>query len=182
MIKFIKKNWVKVSILLVLLLIAGSTLYFFIFLPNQNKNKTIKAGFLFEQKLKCNSLKLSIENVIKDYNSQQKLERLSQNNALTPDDPQQTYGMYLNSKELNDFFYSPKLNTCLYVEIARTSLKTSGDSELGSPIEYWNPVYEYYNFIDALTGTTINSIRTISRGEKYDDFNDVQKTTNDLKD
>lgn len=165
-----------------LLIITGSVLYFFIFLSNCDKNQVAKnQEILFEQKLKCNNLRPSVENLIRDYNSQQEPEQRSQNNTLAQDDPQQTFGTYLENKELSDFFYSPKLNTCLYIEIQRTSLKTIGNSELGGHIEYWNPVYEYYNFIDALTGKTINSIKTISRGSKFNSFNDVKKMVDDFQ-
>jgi len=150
-------------------------------LPSFHKNEEINKSTIFEQKLKCNELRASIESSIKDYNSQQKPKQESQNNELAVDDPQQTFGLYINAKELYDFFYSSKLNTCVYVEIMRTSLKTSGDSELGGHIEYWKPVYEYYNFIDALTGTTIDSVRTISRGEIFDDFKNVKSKIDSFK-
>src|SRR3990167_342156 len=82
----LKKNWFQICILCLLAIVVSSALYFFIFLPNTKQSRVDKQAMLFEQKLKCNDLRPSVLNSIQGYNSQQKPERLSQNNSLGPDE------------------------------------------------------------------------------------------------
>ena len=150
---FIEQNWFKIIILLIILVIIDLISYLLIFLPK------VKQQVSFEQKLKCETLKNGIENNIKLYDysvtSKKQCDMSWQGTSVCSDS--------LMAKTFEEIFYSPKLNTCLYLEADTTFFKGSDpshdDSLKGLPLfsngEEFYLNDKYYILYDALTGSKI---------------------------
>ena len=132
------------------------------------ENKEI-ADNLFEKNIKCEKYKEEIIEKISLYNNSRKPEVRNGNNDDTsaPD-----YHSYIEEKEFEEIFYSPEVNSCLYLESQRTLMKI--DSDLVSTDGQWMTVHEYYNLIDILSDKEIESVRTMWRGEQFDSYDSVQ--------
>ena len=172
----------KLIIVTSIFMVASSLYYYLVIhLPERNgavsdqqqeqlikENKEI-ADNLFEKNIKCEKYKEEIIEKISLYNNSRKPEVRNGNNDDTsaPD-----YHSYIEEKEFEEIFYSPEVNSCLYLESQRTLMKI--DSDLVSTDGQWMTVHEYYNLIDILSDKEIESVRTMWRGEQFDSYDSVQ--------
>lgn len=77
----------------------------------------------------------------------------------------------LKNNSLKEIFYSPKVNSCLYLESQRTLIKRGANAK--PDIGEWGIDYETYYLIDELTGKKIDFndglsfLQIIHRGEAF---------------
>lgn len=121
----------------------------------------------FTKKIECEKYRDPIAKRINQYNNSQTPEIRNSNNTGTGDEA--INHLYVENKELKEIFYSPKVNSCLYLEISRTLMKSDPYSKANEGS--WGTSFEYYNLIDALTGNEIDSVFTINRSERMDQYN-----------
>jgi len=121
----------------------------------------------FTKKIECEKYRDSIAKTINQYNNSQVPEIRNSNNTGTGDEA--INHLYVENKELKEIFYSPKVNSCLYLEISRTLMKSNPNAKANEG--NWGTSFEYYNLIDALTDNQIDSIFTINRSERMDEYN-----------
>ncbi|MCX6721104.1 MAG: hypothetical protein NT026_00660 [Candidatus Staskawiczbacteria bacterium] len=121
----------------------------------------------FQKKIDCEKYKSQILDKINRFNSAQKPElRNGDNTGTNPD-----YNLYVESDELKEIFYSPKVNSCLYVESDKTLMKLGADAK--PDVGNWSTLYETYYLIDALTNEKIDFyqglpfLQIISRGDVF---------------
>ena len=163
-----------ISILLGCIILGG-----FYYVNQLNKQKSIerqqqielstKTGTgtdYFQKKIACEKYKDSILNKIKQYNNSQKPELRDTNNSGYGEP---MYSLFVESNSLKEIFYSPEVNSCLYLEDDQTLVKAGANAkpDVGS----WSIDYEDYYLIDVLTGEKINFnnglpfLKIINRGE-----------------
>lgn len=137
--------------------------------------ETIKADD-FTKKIECEKYRDSIAKTINQYNNSQTPEIRNSNNTGTEDEA--INHLYVENKELKEVFYSPKVNSCLYLEISRTLMKSDPHAKANEGS--WGTSFEYYNLIDALTGNQIDSVFTINRSERMDSYNSDGLVTSNI--
>lgn len=149
--------------------------------PPITENKNIVADDNFNKKIECAKLKDSIIEKIKKYNGVQKPEIRNSN----PDLSEPINDLYIENKELKEVFFSPKENSCLYVESRRTLFKPGAGAKPN--IGEWNIYYETYYLIDALSGREVDFndglsfIETVHRGEPWNSELEVEILINEYK-
>lgn len=150
----------------------------FFYLSQINKQKDVqkenesKINEDFSKKMECEKYKEGILENIQKYNISQKPEIRDSNNSNDNNEP--VNNTYIDKKELKEIFYSPKINSCLYIEDLKTSMKYNAN-------ETWGVVYEYYNIIDVFTDKKLESIKIINRGEVINFDMDIEKIMNKYK-
>lgn len=121
----------------------------------------------FQKKIDCEKYQDPILNKIKQYNNSQKPELRDSNNS----GGEQMYNLYIENNSLKEIFYSPKVNSCVYLESRKTLAKKGLNAK--EDVGDWDIVYETYYLIDALTGKEINfnnglpGLQIIHRGEIF---------------
>ena len=121
----------------------------------------------FTKKIECGKYRDSLIKIINQYNNSQTPE--IRNSSNTGAGNEAINHLYIENKELKEIFYSPKVNSCLYLEISRTLMKSNPNAKANEG--KWSTSFEYYNLVDALTGNQIDSISTINRSERMDEYN-----------
>lgn len=127
---------------------------------NQNNAKILNS-------VECEKYVDPISTKINQYNALQKPEFKNSDN--TGENTQ--YDLYKNNNLLKEVFYSPKINSCLYLESRRTLVKFGVDAK--PDVGDWTIAYETYYLIDALTSKEIPFykgmffIQIISRGMQF---------------
>jgi len=122
----------------------------------------------FEKKVECEKYNDKIQKRIREYNLSQTPEIRDSNNS---DEGEPINNLYIESNELKELFYSPKVNSCIYVESRRTLMKPGVNMDSSS--EGWSIVYETYYLVDALSGEEIDFndnlpfLQIIHRGERF---------------
>lgn len=158
MIKFLKNKHYRISILIILLIIV-SVIIIFSLPPNIEKKKS-----------NCETLEYDVKRKIDVYNSNV--------------EPEPACGLFrwwegpwptvcapsLEYRKFKEIFYSPKLDTCLYLETTTEYFK--GDepnkdytalNDINQPIFYDEKFYltdEWYSIKDVLTDTKIDKWQT----------------------
>lgn len=160
-----------ISFLLGFIILGG-----FLYMGQINKNTDN-----FQKKINCEKYKSQMLDNISQYNSAQKPElRNSDNTGTNP-----MYGLYVESKELKQIFYSPKVDSCLYVESDKTLAKFGSDTK--PDVGNWSTIYETYYLIDALTSKKINfyqglpGLQIISRGYVFNSEKQADEIINPYK-
>lgn len=136
----------------------------------ENEKDDIKEGNNedeFAKKMECKKYSEKIEEKIKEFNIMQKPEIRDS----SPNIESTINHLYIENNALKEVFYSPKLDSCLYVESKRTLMKS--DPNANPNIGEWNISYETYYLIDALSGKEIDFndglpfLQMIHRGERF---------------
>jgi hypothetical protein len=164
----------------VVIVIIFSSVFYFLQI---NKQKTIKedsekSGQVvpdtkadsneFSKKIECEKYKDQIIKSIKQFNSLQKPEVRDSNNS---GEGEPMNNLYVENNELKEVFYSPKVNSCVYLESRKTLAKLEADAN--PKIGNWEIIYETYYLIDVLTSKEISfndgstSLQIIHRGEQF---------------
>lgn len=131
------------------------------------EGEKIKEMDNFQKKIACEKYKDLILDKIKQYNNSQKPELRDSNNAGGPP----MYNLYVENNEFKEIFYSPRVNSCLYLEDRKTLIKRGSNAKPN--IGDWGVEYESYYLVDALTGKEIDfnnelpSLQIIHRGEVF---------------
>ncbi|MCE9586253.1 hypothetical protein K8R04_02965 [Candidatus Uhrbacteria bacterium] len=131
-------------------------------------NEEATANDLFSKKVICEKYADSISEKIKRFNASQKVE-IGDSSVPAGEGPP-IYRKYLNNNLLINVFYSPKVDSCVYVESHRT-LIAAEDATPGK--EDWEISYETWYMMDVLTGAEIDFykgqpwIQLIQRSEVF---------------
>jgi hypothetical protein len=184
--KFIKENWFKLSIVIILSVVSLSIVCYLLIVQlskqdlskqqtnnnRQNQEQLTKeqkdqSNDSFQKNIDCAKYKDAILKQEDQYNKSQKPEiRDSDNTGENPD-----YNLYVENNSLKEIFYSPKVNSCLYVESRKTLMKIGADAK--PDVGEWSTVYDTYYLIDELTGKEIDFnkglpfLQIIHRGERF---------------
>ena len=177
--KFIKKNWFK--IILTLFLIIPFAYYLVVFLPQEEQlkidrqrqeqianEKKEQSDNLFEKKIECEEYQNKIVKKIDQYNKTQKPEYRDSNNSGFGEP---MINLYVEQNELKEIFYSPKVNSCVYLESRKTLAKQGADAR--ADVGIWDVIYDTYFLIDILNHKEINFnnglnfLQVIHRGEEF---------------
>lgn len=126
----------------------------------------------FQKKIECQKFIDSVSKKINLFNGKQKPEIRDSNNS----GGEPINHSYIESKEFKEVFYSPKVDSCLDLEVARTSLKV--DNMDSKQYGQWATSYEDYNLIDILSGKQIDSVSTINRSEVMNSYDDKGNISN----
>lgn len=106
----------------------------------------------FEKKVECEKYNDKIQKRIKEYNLSQKPEIRDSSVPTNPEEP--INHLYIENNVLKELFYSPKVDSCLYIESRRTLMKSDPNA---SPADGdWSISFETYYLIDALSGEEID--------------------------
>lgn len=130
----------------------------------------------FEQKLRCGALKDDIKKGIDLYNSSVKLKEACD---VSWQGTSVCSGSLLH-KQFEEIFYSPKLNTCAYLEIDTTFFKGSEPApwEIDSTTIFSGEKFyinsQYYRLIDALTGSQVDETLTQWRNTPRELLTDLE--------
>jgi hypothetical protein len=134
---------VPLLVTIVALLLIGGGVYIY-------NNRKADVPVLIDNAINLNSVECKkytnlITAKIDQYNALQKPEFKNSDN--TGENPQ--FDLYINNNILKEVFYTPKINSCLYLESRRILVKPGTDAkpDVGS----WSVAYETYYLIDALT-------------------------------
>lgn len=126
---------------------------------NQQKSTRDNTNEEFSLKQECYKYKNSLIKEVENFNNEQKLEKRGDNDG--------SFSYCKEVQELKEIFYSNKLNSCAHVIIEQTHCQP--DQNAVSNISY-----EYQKLYNTLTNENIESFKTISRGEFFENINDVQ--------
>ncbi|GEM_PF-2688413 len=184
--KFIKGNWFKlvvaISILIIGISIAG---YFYISEYHDKKLSEQEAKQqvdYFNKKIECEKYTDSISKKINQFNASQKPEFRDSNNS---GQGEPMYNLYIENNVLKEVFYSPKINSCLYLESRRTLVKPGANAK--ADIGNWSVDYETYYLVDVLTSKEIdfnkglNFLQIIHRGEQFNSEKEADDILNEYR-
>jgi len=111
--KFIKQNWFKIGVLFTLVIIALSTFYYFVFLPTQQNQLTSQNENKITETSQPEIAQTTKNDGVKNYFSQNqeclKYKEEIANKLQKKDSP-------FGKASLEQIFYSPKVDSCVYVE------------------------------------------------------------------
>ncbi len=141
-------------------------------LINESKEQ---ANDIFEKNMECEKYKDEIVKKINLYNISQKPGIRDSNNA--GGDP--INHLYIERNEFKEIFYSPKVNSCVYLETSRTLMKSD---PYATETEPWSVSFEYYKLIDALSDKEMESVFTINRSEAMNSYDDNGRIVEDVYD
>lgn len=154
-----KKNKLILSISIILGCIILGCFYYITQSYKQThitKDKTIldtktKQEDYFQKKIECEKYKEDILKDINKYNNSQKPEIRNSNNDISGEP---INNLYVEQKELKELFYSPKINSCVYLESMKTLVKRGENAN--PDVGNWAISYDTYYLIDVLTGKQID--------------------------
>jgi len=152
-------------------------------LPYFYQNKATSTNTTFSKKIECEKYRNEIEEKIKQYNLSQKPEVKDSSVPLNPEEP--INHLYLKNNELKEIFYSPKVDSCVYIESRKDLIKS--DPNANPNIGTWGISFESYYMIDALTNEEINFnnglpfIDLIHRSEIFTTEKNAEKIINEYK-
>jgi hypothetical protein len=127
-------------------------------------DKTDQSG-QFEKKVECTKLKEEIIKKIISYNNSQTPEFGASSPNLGID------SLFVRSKEIKEVFYSPLVDSCLYLESNKTLIKYGLDAKPN--VGQWSVDYDTYSLIDFLSNKQIdfnngmNFLQVVHRGERF---------------
>ena len=135
----------------------------------------------FLKKIECEKYREKIEQKIAEYNNLQVPEIRDSNNS----GGEPIYNLYVENEELKDLFYSPKLNSCVYLKSLKTLVKRGADANpnIGS----WSISYDTYYLIDILSNKEIDFnnglpfIQIIHRGEVFNTEENLEEVLLDFR-
>lgn len=182
-----KENFIWLTLFIIVVLIFGLSFYFMrtnnqrIIIPKNNVNQKIGSDN-FSKKVECEKYKDQIIKNINQFNLSQKPEVRDGNNNGTSD---HDYNLYIESNEFKEIFYSPKVNSCVYLGSRKTLIKlgANADPNKGN----WDISYETYYLIDVLTNKEIDFnkglpfLQIISRGDQFISKKDADVIINDYR-
>jgi hypothetical protein len=131
----------------------------------------------FEKRLECEKFKNEIQNKINSYNYSQKPfigDSAVPGNSDDPIIPR----LYLYNRELVEVFYSPLINSCLYLEVSRTYIS---DPEQDDNKRTWGISFETYKLINYLTNELLEIEETIHRSEIRSTYYQIQELISKYK-
>jgi hypothetical protein len=125
---------------------------------------TADSVYAYNQQL-CDSRKENLEKSAREYNGTQNIEDRGNN-----------YGpsYCFENKKIEHIYYSEVLDSCLHVE----RIDTWCGQNVSGP--YNTLAYEYFYLFNGDTGGEIGSVRTISRGEGYENYSKMEVIINNL--
>lgn len=150
--------------------------------PNGTNTGEVVASDDFSKKIECERFQNSVGKKIKEFNDAQKPEIRNSNNDPTGEPYN---NLYVENNILKEVFYSPKVNSCLYLESKRTLVKRGEDAK--PDVGPWGISYETYYLIDALSGKEIDFnqgvpfLQIIHRGELFTSEYDAYKIINEYR-
>lgn len=178
--KKISNSWLRVwakhkalliTVIVLTSLIIVSLVWAIAVLDNEHSQQNVPLSVgTVDGLLKKNNCEIHRENILKyisNYNDSQKPEFRDSNNA--GGDP--IINLYVERKNLIDIFYSPKIDSCLYIESRQTLAKRGEDAKID--VGAWGVIYDTWYLIDALTDKEINFyggqpyFQMIHRGEVF---------------
>jgi len=133
-------------------------------------HETSEIGDTFQKKIDCEKLTASISQKIQQHNDAQKVETRDSNNS---GEGAAVYNRYIENSLLKEVFYSPKVNSCLYLESRRTLVKRGVNVKLDE--EDWSISYETWYLVDALMDKEVELndglpfLQIVNRGEVFSD-------------
>lgn len=157
-----KKEKLIWPITLVIIVLILSFVYYFLQVNKQKNeiNKSVSKNQIsaienndvniFSKKIECEKYKDQIIKGIKQYNSLQKPEIRDSDNT----DEGVINNLYVENNEFKEIFYSPKVNSCVYLESRKTLVKRGENANPN--VGDWGISYESYYLIDALTNKEID--------------------------
>ena len=136
-------------------------------LVNKNQSNIIESNNInvFSKKIECEKYKDEIIKNIKQYNLSQKPEIRDGDNTDGV-----ANNLYVENNEFKEIFYSPKVNSCVYLESRKTLMKINENANQNNG--KWDIIYETYYLIDALTNKEIDFndgllfLQIFNRGER----------------
>ncbi len=130
------------------------------------KSEVPKKEVTFKQKEECASYKDNINKEVEVFNQKQIIERRGDNDG--------SYSFCKEIRELQEVFYSPKVNSCIQAITEKTLCQPNQNVA-------FHVSYEYLNLKDVLTEKQLESFRVIWRGEGYESMDDIQQKIENYK-